>query len=223
MKERRLYSATEMAADEIRSLIDSGDLRPGERISPDELASKLHISRTPIRDGLQRLKTEGLVDVVPRVGVFVRQISVGEARDVYAIKAALEPLAAGWAAARGSDIDRRDLSRGLTRLRNAAAREDIDGCAEHVDTIHTKLFDMTQSDALRDAYMVIRGRVKILRKLNLAQPGRLKTSSEQHAQIVEAVVARDAVLAEELMRKHMTEAGESVSRVLDAQGRDAGT
>lgn len=214
MTHRRLMSAAEVAADEVRDLIDSGTLQPGQRINPDDLAQRLLISRTPIRDALQALKTEGLVDIVPRVGAFVRRISEQEAQDVYAIKAALEPLASAWAATRGTDEEKRELTLLLQDFRAAADRDDVRACTGHVDLLHRKIFEMARSDAFLDAYRVISGRVKLLRYLNMAQPGRLEISARQHREIVDAITSGNATRAGKLMRQHMMDAGESVRRVI---------
>lgn len=214
---RRLISATELAAEEVRELIHSGSLAPGERIEPDELAQSLQLSRTPIRDALQALKTEGLVEVIPRVGFFVRKISEGEAQDVYAIKAAIEPLAAAWAAERGSDEEKQRLAKLLAMMQESAAANDVDRCAECVDSLHMYLLEMASSQPLYDAYRVIVDRVKLLRYLNMAQAGRLEVSVRQHTEIVDAVVAGDSTLASKSMKRHMLDAAKSVQAVLRAR------
>jgi len=211
---RTLLSASELATAEIRDLIEAGTLLPGQRIHADELAERLMISRTPIRDALQRLQSEGLVEILPRKGVFVRRISAQEVEDVYRLKGAVEPMAAAWAAERGSDAARSALTAALGRLQDAARDGDVDLAAVCVDEIHTQLFTMAGSEVLLDVYRVVHGRVKLLRRLNMAQPGRLQSSVEQHEQIVGHVVAGRAARAGRQMARHMSDAAESVRKVL---------
>jgi DNA-binding GntR family transcriptional regulator len=207
-------SATQLAADEIRDLIESGDLESGARIKVDELAAKLGISRTPVRDALQQLKTEGIVDVFPRKGVVVRTISVEEIREVYAIKIAIEPVAASWAAERGNETDREHLESLLDELKRHAASGDVVMCARIVDKLHSQLFLMSSSEVLQEVYRVLRGRVRLLRHRNMGQPGRLDVSVRQHSEIVRSVIDRQAGAAEAAMRRHMTDAAASVENIV---------
>lgn len=149
MTRQPLLSSSDLAVAEIRELIESGRLAPGQRISADQLAETLEISRTPVFDALHRLKVEGLVDVFPRRGAYVRQISRQEVTDVYALKIANEPLAAEWAAQRGGREDRRKLEHLLLKqFRDAVAHDDVRLSSRHVDEIHTLLFEMADSEPL---------------------------------------------------------------------------
>lgn len=203
-----------MATEEIRELIGGGVFAPGERIKIDEVAQLLEVSRTPVRDALLALRNEGLVEIQPRVGAYVRQISRPEVEDVYALKAALEPMSAAWAAERGTDEDRQSLAAAVERLRAAAAEDDVRACAAQVEEIHTRIFEMAASEPVLQVYRVLRGRVLLLRYLNMAQPGRLEASVEQHTRIVEAVVAGDAESASTLMQHHMADAIQSLRQAL---------
>ena len=207
-------SAAQLAIEEIRDLIESGALAPGARINAEELAESLGISRTPVRDALQTLRTEGLVEIFPRRGIFVRRISKQEVQDVYAIKTAIEPLAAAWAAERGSEADRQTLAALLQQLQAAGAEEDVFACARVVDTIHTHLFSMAESEVLSDVYRVFQTRVKLLRHLNMGQPGRLKVSIDQHSSVVNHVVNREPEAAQKIMQQHMVDASESVQNIV---------
>lgn len=209
-----MVTATEVATEEIRELIAEGIFAPGQRINVDELAERFEMSRTPIREALQALRSEGLVEIQARIGVFVRQISRQEVEDVYGLKGALEPMAAAWAATRGSEADRQALLAMTDRLREAAATDDVRDCARCVEDIHTKLFEMAASEPLLEVYRVLRDRVKLLRYRNMAQPGRLQASVEQHARIVDAIVAGDADSAHRFMHQHMTDAIRSLRRAL---------
>lgn len=209
-----LFSASKAARTMIRELIESGELCPGERLKADELGDRLGVSRTPIRDALHILRSEGLVEILPRKGVFVRSISAQEIEEVYAIKAAIEPIAAEWAAEQGSDESKRELSEILDLLLSAASSGNVAAAAQHVDQVHNKLFEMTDSSVLRDVYQVFHGRVKALRQLNMSQPGRLDTSVRQHAEIVKLVIDGDGAGAREVMARHMSDATASVRQVI---------
>ncbi|WP_299168993.1 GntR family transcriptional regulator [uncultured Arthrobacter sp.] len=217
MQTNLLLSAAELAAREIRDRIRAGDLKPGERISSDEISQQLGISKTPVRDALQNLRQEGLVEIQARVGAFVRQITMREIKEVYSLKSAVEPLAAAWAAEHGTLADRQRLSVAMTNLELAAAEDNVDGGVESVDAIHDLIFDMADSEVMRDVYRVFRARVRTLRQINLAQPGRLSVSAQHHRKIVDAICAGDPAAAA-AMAEHLADATEAVKNVLTTDG-----
>lgn len=212
-----LLSATELAASEIRSRIAAGTLTPGDRVNGDEIGKDLGISRTPIRDALQRLQTEGLVEIQPRVGAFVREITSKEVFEVYTLKIAIEPLAAEWAAELGTASERAKLQSELKGLQSAAVNNSVEEAVQRVDAIHDLIFAMTQSQVLVDVYNIFRGRVRMLRQLNLAKVGRIKVSAEQHARIVTAITQGKKQKAKEAMLVHLKNAGDSVQSIIVTQ------
>lgn len=218
----RVLSAAEFAADAIRDMLYHGAVRPGERLNPDELAAQLQMSKTPVRDALQGLKLEGLVEVVPRVGVFVKKMTAQESTDVYRLKMAVEPLAASLAAERGGDRARSELRRMLRRLANATSRGNVAKAEEAVNDIHQQLFDMSGSEVVRETFRVINGRVRLLRFQNMAQKGRLTDTLAQHEAVVDAVARGDAAAAERLMREHLDDAAHALQEVIAATEEAAG-
>lgn len=206
----RVLSAAEFAADAIRDMLYNGKVRPGDRLNAEELAAQLHMSKTPVRDALQVLKVEGLVEVVPRVGVFVKKMTAQESADVYLLKQAVEPLAASLAAERGTERAHSDLRRMLRRLANAASRENVAKAEEAVNDIHQQLFDMSGSEVLRETFRVINGRVRLLRVQNMAQKGRLPNTLRHHEAVIKAVTSGDAASAARLMREHLDDASRAL-------------
>ena len=89
-----------LVSDELRRLVITGELPPGTRIVEDRLAARLGVSRNPVREALQALAAEGFVDILPRRGAVVAQVTQAEAEDLFDVRAALEPLAARLAARR---------------------------------------------------------------------------------------------------------------------------
>ena len=211
----RLASARGLSTERIRAMIHSGELPPGTKLSIDDLAQRFGVSRTPVRDALWDLSGEGLVTIMPRIGVMVRRISPREVNEVYAIKGALEPLMARWAAERGTPAQRRHFHESVAELQAAAEAEDVDRYVELVEDRRRQLLDMAGSEALRDTFSVTDGRVRLLRYRNLSQPGRLSESAEQHARIAEAVLRGDGQEAQHLMQYHMLDAEMRVRRLLE--------
>lgn len=216
----RVRSATDHAREMVRTLIESGEFKPGERLHPDDLAARLDVSRTPVRDALHQLRNEGLVDVRPRHGVFVRDISPREIEEVYALKASIEPLAARWASLRGSSAQKAQLASHAETLAKAGRARNLPLAAEQVGHIHDLLVLMAGSPVLEDVYRTFQGRVRMLRHINMAQPGRLANSVAQHQAIVQCVIDGDESRAEQTMRDHMTDALRSVRSALDVPPAD---
>lgn len=208
------FSATDLATERIRELIASGVLPQGSKITIEGLASDLGVSRTPIRDAMGRLQNEGLIRVVPRVGVYVRQIGLAEVLEVYAIKKALEPVMAQWAAERASIRVREDFFQSASKLADLAASEDTTGYIELVVARRQQLLEMSDSQVLAAIFRSIDGRVRLLRTRNLLQPVRMTASAREHMAIARAVRAGDGPTTAERTRRHVQSAMMSISRLV---------
>lgn len=202
-KVMKLHSAAEFATEHIRHLIYTGTLVPGEKVGIELIAAELGTSATPVRDAFQRLRSEGLVDVVPRVGVYVREISVREVCEVYAIKKALEPLMASWATQLGSASERELFATSSQELVRIAESADVDAYVQLIEARRNELLKMSQSTALEEVFRTIDGRVRLLRYRNLASPSRMVESAAQHREIASAVLAGDPQLAARLTAEHV--------------------
>lgn len=210
----RVLSAKEAVTEEVRALIHQGELRFGDKVSIEALALRFGTSRTPVRDALFQLSSEGLVSIEPRVGVYIRAITDQEVVDVYQIKGLLEPLMASWAAERGSLPQREQFHSSLASLDQAAADGDVALYVTCVEDRRRALVEMAGSSALDDTLHVIDGRVRLLRFRNLRQPGRLAQSAAQHRAVADAVRDGDPERAYETMRFHMHDALVRVRRLL---------
>lgn len=191
-------SATEVAATQIEEMIDSGALRPGSRIRMDELAAEFGMSRTPVREALERLQRRGLVQVFPRSGIYVREISAQEALDVYQLKESFEPLMARWAAERATPEERETFSRLSAGLTALVEQGDVATYVERVEQWRQLLLTMARSEVLTELFATMDSRIRRLRYLNVSRPERMRESSEQHQAIAAAIRSGDAELACEL-------------------------
>lgn len=200
------FSATELAAKHIRDLIVSDELRPGAKINLDELAAKLGMSRTPVRDALTRLQNEGLVQIVSRVGVYVREISVDEVLEVYSIKASLEPLMAQWATERSTQSERDAFAESAAKLPALADEGSSEPYIELVIERRLRMIELARSEVLTSIFRLIDERVRLLRARNLSHPERRLASYEEHLAIADAVRRGDAKRAAELTRSHVMSA-----------------
>lgn len=218
-----LVSATDWATARIREMIHSGEFEPGAKLSIDGLARRLGVSRTPVRDAFGQLQREGLVNITSRVGVFVRRLTAAEARDIYQIKVAVEPLMAQWAAERGSAAERGAYRGAVAGLAAAADADDIQQYLRLVARCRADMLRLAGSTPLHDLLEVIDGRVRLLRFRNLSQPGSLHISAGQHAIVADAIAGGDGELAFAAMGNHMRDAAARMFRVLTDEPVAAGT
>lgn len=208
-------TAKDWAVGRIRSMIYSGELSPGGRVSIEQLAAQVGVSRTPIRDALWHLEREGLVDINARVGVFVRSLTRREAESILELKAAVEPLMARWAAERGAETERQAYRDEAKQLAKTAKSGDAKQYIDQLERLRRHLSYLAQSPAADDVLAVIDGRVRLIRFRNLTQPGVPAVSAGEHLCIADAIATGDGPGAFEAMRQHMHLASARIARVID--------
>jgi DNA-binding GntR family transcriptional regulator len=203
---RRLESARQIAVTALRNAIQWGELAPGERISEADIAKRLGLSRTPIREASQQLASEGLLETVPRVGSFVRRVEASEIDEVYQLKALLDPICAKMAAKNLNEAEAERLTRVLRGMERYAAAGDVRRMGDAIDAFHDLILEASRSRLLPSIYSQIDSRIRWLRRRNLRQPGRLKKSLTQHRAIAKGILARDPGAADLATRKHIADA-----------------
>jgi DNA-binding GntR family transcriptional regulator len=202
---RRSQSLAAIAVEQIRELIVADRLQLGQQLSEAWLAAQLGISRTPVRDALLRLETEGLVAIRPKQGSFVFKLDATQLRNFVGLREVLE-LGALRAALR--------LDRARTLEALAATAEHAQSVAKfgalayrEADTaFHDALVEASQNPEIIDAYARISGRVKAIRFRATSTPERIAQSALGHLAIVEAARAGDIAKAEGLLSDHVLNA-----------------
>lgn len=191
----------------LRDAILKGKFKPGERLTESNLAQIFHVSRNPIREALRALQAEGLVEVNPRKGARVRLISDEEAEEVIELRADLEGINARNAARRCDDEMRGVLQQLLDEGNQAAARSDTELLLRMNDRFHSVLAEAGRNRYLADYVRTLRERTLWL--FASAQTRAIE-SWQEHAAILQAVVAGDAELAALLAARHVRKVGELV-------------
>jgi DNA-binding GntR family transcriptional regulator len=216
----QLISASGYALKHIRAMIHDGRFDADGRLPIASLSEMLGVSRTPVRDALWELAREGLVTVSPRIGAFVRWVTPAEARDIYRIKAAIEPLVTGWATERGGPAERTAYLYNVERLPELAEDGDVRAYIEHLERCRTVLMSLAASPPAVDALSVIDGRVRLLRFRNLSQEGQLRVSAVEHLEIATAVATGDVAAAVASMASHTNRALDRVLRLAELHVAD---
>jgi DNA-binding GntR family transcriptional regulator len=202
----------------LRSSIVNGRLAPGARLIERELIAMTGVSRTLIREALRQLETEGLVHVVPNRGAIVRELTVDEARDLYAIRALLEGLAARMFVEKASDAEVAALERELKATAAAYKRRDPEETILAKNRFFAVLFAGAKSETLSTMLATLMARIWRWRVLGLSHPRRSPGRGEESVKglqaLYKAILARDAAAAEERARAEVMHAAEEIARIL---------
>ena len=200
-------------AERLRQRIFSHELPPGTWVDEQALAEHYGISRTPLREALKVLASEGLVTLKPRRGCYVTEISERDLDEVFAVMSMLEGECARSSATKASAADLERLRAIHTDLENAAAADDIDGFFEANQAFHLALQEIADNRWLLQVIEDLRKVIKLSRHHSLFSDGRLAQSLAEHRDILQALLARDGSRAEELMRTHILSGRAALARI----------
>lgn len=196
-------SLSQQAVEELRRRILSQDLRPGQRLDESALATELGISRTPLREALKVLATEGLVELKPRKGCYVAQLGLADLEDIFPIMALLEGEVARRACRRATAEDLARLDALHEQLERHAAAGDIDRYYAVNYEFHAALQGIAGNPWLQNVIMDLRKLLRLSRHRSLKLEGRLENSLAEHRALMAALHARAAERAEQVMRGHL--------------------
>ena len=197
----------------LRHMILSGEMEPGTRLVERELASRLGVSRTPIRECIRQLEIEGLVEHLPRQGCVVRKVSLGEVVEVFMIRASLEGLASRLAAERRTTRDIGRLKRILTQMETSIAQGDSRRIHELHVAFHEAMYRMAQSPRLAGMLRSLMQQSFWFARIAYGMPGRTEEALSEHKALLEAIEKGDPDLAEARTREHVERSRETYLRV----------
>ena len=186
----------------LRDLILSQAYPPGSKLNVEQLCRNLGVSRTPVWDAMRRLETEGLVSTVARHGVFVLNYGIDKVRDLFAVRGALEALAAGQAARQIDAEARNALEAAVRRLGAAARGQAVEAYSRAAIEFHDQVLAAARNQVLSRLLENIYAQILVLRLRSLYLPERLDSSVAEHRAIFAAIVDGDAEAAERLSRAH---------------------
>jgi DNA-binding GntR family transcriptional regulator len=187
----------------LRDAIVSAALEPGRQLSENELASLLGVSRTPVREALQRLREERLVEVVPQLGTFVTRISTDAVGDAQFVREALECAAIREAAVLADEEAVAALEAIVVRQDETREHQDFDRFYELDEELHRALCDLSGHGIAWSLTQRAKGHLNRIRRLSLPEPGYLSEMISEHRAVVAAVKAHDPDAAERALRHHL--------------------
>jgi DNA-binding GntR family transcriptional regulator len=196
-------SARDQAYSTLRHAIVGAELEPGRRLSENQLAELIGVSRTPVRDALARLRDERLVAIVPQLGTFVTYIDEGAVADAHFVREALEVGAVRIAAGRATPEQVRALHDNIAEQERAVAVDDAATFARLDDDLHRLLCDLSGREVAWRLSERTRGQLDRVRLLSLPEAGYRGQMLAEHQAVVAAVAQHDAVGAERELRHHL--------------------
>lgn len=197
--------------DEILALILSGELAPGNRITEPMIASRLGVSRVPVREALRDLESTGLVESRKHTGAFVRQLSPKETADLYELRCVLDAFAGRAAAINGDPVLVAMLEQRLRTMERAAETKDVMTYYEANLHFHWDIIDASGNDQIREVYRSAVQKLHLVRLKNLSTDVGMLSSIREHHSIVDAIRGKQPDVCEAMMANHVKAAGERLS------------
>lgn len=187
----------------LREAIIVGELKPGERLMEVQLAEKMGVSRTPVREAIRKLELEGLVNMLPRKGAHVADLSVKDIMDVLEVRASLDALASSLAAVRITDDELKELKHVQEQLANYVEKENLQGSIKKDVEFHDIIYRASRNDKLIQIANNLREQVQRFRVIYLKDYNSGKDIIKEHLDIFEAIKGRNEQNAREVAHRHI--------------------
>ncbi|WP_256369537.1 GntR family transcriptional regulator [Moorella sp. E306M] len=192
--------------EEIKEAIINNTIKPGTMIQERVLAEKLGVSRTPVREALRRLNSEGLIELIPGKGATVTKITIEDIREIMQVREPLECLAVKLAAERIQPQDIKyleDMIANWDKEINCSDQINFQSFSTKDIAFHEYIVEIAGNKRLASILNMLRDQIRRITFLTQDNKARIETSFPQHLKILEALKQRDPAAAEENMRQHM--------------------
>lgn len=206
----------------LRQAILTGQFMPGERLMEVQLANRLGVSRTPVREAIRKLELEGLVVMVPRKGAAVARITVSDLKDVLEVRCYLEEFAATMACQRITESEVKDLELAERAFEKAIKEKDLKLIASRDEEFHNVIFKATKNKRLLQIISNLREQMYRYRLEYIKDFDYHDTLVKEHRQIYQAIRDGDEEKARETMRAHIYNQETIVIKNLKKQEEAAG-
>ncbi len=198
----RPADSAEQIYERVKSMAMTFEIRPGERVNEVEIAKSLNVSRTPLREALNRLMVEGFLTREPNRGFIGRPLDAKQVFDLYELRRALETSIVAIACERASDEDLAGLERFVKASKDRPEDANAASLLALDEQFHERVAALTRNGEMVRALKSINARIHYFRWINMKN-GRRRHTQQEHLKIVRAMKARDARAAQELVQGHI--------------------
>lgn len=205
IRQRRERTLTTIVRDEIAQLIASGQLKGGDRVNESELAARLGVSRGPVREACRSLEEAGLLVGAVNQGVFVREMTLDDARQLYEVRGVLSGLIGRLASQYIDELSLARLEALVADMECAADRNDLSGYYELNLQFHDLLLQQARNAVLAGMYLSTVNQTHLFRRRGLVHKGSLEASNAEHRIIVQALRARDPQACARALEAHVAQ------------------
>lgn len=195
-----------MVAERLRTAVLLGQLPPGTRLRLADVSERIGVSIMPVRDALRQLEAERFVDITPRRGAIVTPLSIDDAEEMYAIRVALETLAARHAVAQLTDDELAAIRDAFVGMVEAQRSDDLQAFIEADHLFHSRLYQASRRDRLIRSIAELVERSRRYSPYTYRSWAPLDARLEAHQRILDAIEARNGILVEQLTAEHMVTA-----------------
>lgn len=199
----------------LREAIIKGEFLPGERLMEIQLSEKMGVSRTPVREAIRKLELEGLVIMIPRKGAHVSELTVKNIMDVLEVRASLDALAAALAAERMSSHETTRLKDVYEQFVIFAERENLQGLVKKDVEFHEIIYKSSRNEKLIQIASNLREQIQRFRIIYLKDYSNPRELIKEHAQILEAILAKNPQQAKIASDTHIQRQEEAMIRALE--------
>jgi DNA-binding GntR family transcriptional regulator len=187
----------------LREAIIMGELKPGERLMEVQLAQKMGVSRTPVREAIRKLELEGFVNMIPRKGAHVAKLSVKDIMDVLEVRASLDGLATSLAAERITENELKEMKHIQSQFDNYVEKDNLQGIIKKDVEFHDVIYKASKNDKLIQISNNLREQVYRFRVIYLKDFRSTKEVIREHMEIYQAIDNEDSDAARKAAEKHI--------------------
>lgn len=201
--------------EQLRQLIFDGDLEPGTRLAEEDLSQRFGVSRTPLREALKLLSSEGLITIEPNRGATVTELSMRELAETFPVMGALEALAGELAASNATSEDLGALRLLHDEIVQHYKRRDLKAYFASNQRFHERLVEAAHNQTLQQHYDQLAGRVRRARYRANLSAKRWAQSVAEHERIITLLENRDGVALAQTLRAHIDHKFETVRDAIE--------
>ena len=206
-------------AEKLRQMINTGILEPGSWLDEQGIAQAMGVSRTPLREAVRLLSSEGLLRLVPRKGCYVSALNEQDLDEIFPLMAMLEGRCAYEAALRATSAEIEELAEMHDQLVHFATKKDVDDYYAANRKIHEYIQRIAGNQWLSNLVDDLRGKLNLSRHQSLSLEGRIDQSCKEHLAIFAAIKAQDPKQADSLTNEHLINQRKALRQLSESQGR----